>query len=132
MPMPSATDVMDEAKTVCHFCQESPPNCDTATAIFLYHGVLVDVKQRMKYQSRTSLITPLSDLLCQHLDSLEAVDVVLPVPLHITRLRKREFNQSLSIAQPVAKKLGVPLRIDGLLRTKQIPPQQCSQRIFSA
>ena len=123
MPIPSATDVMDEAKTVCHSCGESPPNYDTVIAMFRYQGVMADAIQHMKYRSRTSLIAPLSDLLCQHLDKVNPVDAVLAVPLHITRLRKREFNQSLSLAQPVAKKLGVPLLIDSLVRTRQTPPQ---------
>ena len=59
----------------------------------------------------------------EHLDKINAVDAVLAVPLHISRLRKREFNQSLSLTSPVAQHLDVPLLIDSLVRIKQTPPQ---------
>jgi len=120
IPIAGATD---EAKNACHACRESPPNYDTATAMFRYTGVLADAVQRMKYRSRTSLIAPLSSLMCEHLDNLNAVDAVLAVPLHIDRLRTREFNQSLSLAAPVAQRLGVPLLIDSLVRVRQTHPQ---------
>ncbi len=41
----------------------------------------------------------------------------------ISRLRKREFNQSLSFANPVAQHLDVPLLIDSLVQIKRPPPQ---------
>ncbi len=123
IPNVLAVGAADDAKNECQTCLESPPNYDTATAMFRYQGVLATAVQRMKYRSRTSLIGPLTDLMHEHLDKINAVDAVLAVPLHISRLRKREFNQSLSRANPVAQHLDVPLLIDSLVRIKQTPPQ---------
>ena len=123
IPNSLAVDATDEAKNECYSCRDSPPNFDTVTAIFRYEGVLATAVQRMKYRSRTSLIRPLTGLMHEHLDRIHEVDAVLAVPLHIKRLRKREFNQSLSLAEPVAEYLGVPLLIDTLVRTRQTPPQ---------
>ena len=111
-------------KNTCHCCLESLPHYDTATAIFRYEGVLANAIQCMKYQSRTSLISPLTRLMREHLDRANTiVDAVLAVPLHINRLRTREFNQSLALAKPVAETLGAPLVIDNLVRIRPTPPQ---------
>ena len=36
-------------------------------------------------------------------------DVIVPVPLHRTRLRERGYNQALELARPVASALGIPI-----------------------
>lgn len=54
---------------------------------------------------------------------LPAVDLVVPVPLSNARLRGRGFNQSVLLARPLARALGVPLRLSVLRRTRHDPPQ---------
>ena len=54
---------------------------------------------------------------------LPHVDLLLPVPLHEKRLRKREFNQSALIAKQVARHLGVPMVVNSLLRERETRPQ---------
>ena len=50
-----------------------------------------------------------------------AADVVVPVPIHATRLRERGYNQAELIARPLAKHLDLPLRSYLLVRTKPRP-----------
>ncbi len=47
----------------------------------------------------------------------------MPVPLHRSRLRERGYNQALELARPLARRLGVPLRHDLLIRTKSTAAQ---------
>ncbi|RMF95238.1 MAG: ComF family protein [Gammaproteobacteria bacterium] len=49
--------------------------------------------------------------------------LLLPVPLHRRRLRRRGFNQALEIARPCARRLGIPLRPGVCRRTRDTPPQ---------
>jgi ComF family protein len=49
--------------------------------------------------------------------------VLLVVPLHGRRLRQRGYNQALELARPVARALGVPLRIDALRRVRPTQAQ---------
>jgi ComF family protein len=58
---------------------------------------------------------------------LEA-DVVIPVPLHTSRLREREFNQSLLLADQVATHLHLPLSFTNLVRTVSSEPQSTLSR----
>ena len=45
------------------------------------------------------------------------VDVILPVPLHKSKLRKRGYNQSEWLAMGISESLNKPLDINSLLRT---------------
>lgn len=49
-------------------------------------------------------------------------DALIPVPLHGTRRREREFNQSELIARAAAKRLGIPAR-DMLRRRRHTDTQ---------
>ena len=50
-------------------------------------------------------------------------DMIVPVPLHASRLQERGFNQALEIARPLAKTLGLPMDSHRCLRIKPTPPQ---------
>jgi ComF family protein len=51
------------------------------------------------------------------------VDVIIPVPLHPKREKKRGFNQAQIIAKELAELEGVRLLEGVLVKTKNIPPQ---------
>ncbi len=53
-----------------------------------------------------------------------SADVVVPVPLHPTRLRERGYNQAELIARPLARSLGLPMHSWLLVRTKPRPEKQ--------
>jgi len=52
------------------------------------------------------------------------IDLVIPVPLHIDRLRERGFNQANEIAKPICKALGLTLAFNLCERRFDSPPQQ--------
>lgn len=51
-------------------------------------------------------------------------DVILPIPLHRSRKRKRGFNQAELIAERLGRELGILVRKDWLLRVKKTKPQK--------
>ena len=61
----------------------------------------------------------------QALASLQATDLILPVPLSKERLQTRGFNQAWELAAALASQSGSPARLDGtlLLRVKNTRPQ---------
>ena len=46
-------------------------------------------------------------------------DLIVPVPLHTTKLRQRGYNQPALIAGRLAKTLNIPVQYDLLVRTQQ-------------
>ncbi|QWP79277.1 ComF family protein [Lysobacter sp. K5869] len=55
--------------------------------------------------------------------SSRATAVLIPVPLHHTRLRQRGYDQALELARPLSRRLDLPLRANGLHRARDTPPQ---------
>lgn len=51
-------------------------------------------------------------------------DVLIPIPLHKSRKRKRGFNQAELVAGEAGKRLGIPVCSDWLVRTKKTRPQK--------
>ena len=56
-------------------------------------------------------------------DLLPDADLIVPVPLHRTRLWSRRFNQAAALAQVVARQSGVPLAALALSRVKRTRQQ---------
>lgn len=52
------------------------------------------------------------------------IDLLIPIPLHKSRRRKRGFNQAELIAKKLGKELGIPVCTDSLLRIKKTSPQK--------
>ena len=53
----------------------------------------------------------------------EGVDIIMPVPLHYTRLIKRKYNQSALLAQKLSEMTAVPYDNFTLVRSRKTKPQ---------
>ncbi len=49
--------------------------------------------------------------------------ILIPVPLHKNRQKKRSFNQSIELAKSISKKTGTPFIADLLVKIKDTPSQ---------
>lgn len=79
-----------------------------------------------KYHRRQNVSPLLGQALAEGIKEnlfIRQTDVVVPVPLSTYRRRDRGFNQSEQLAHAVATRLGKPLVIDGLRRTRNTKPQ---------
>ena len=116
----------DASQRFCDACapliELAPPSMRppaSPAAAVLYQGPVADAIRRFKYARATDLAGALGELLVRASQPLGGnVDVVLPVPLHPTKLRSRGFNPALLLARPVARSLGVPLRAAWLKRCR--------------
>lgn len=96
---------------------QRPPH--GSAAVYLYGGPIADALLRLKYAGRTDLAAPLGGLLAAAaLAYAGRVDRVVPLPLHVSRLRERGYNQSALLARHVAAALGVPLDVHTLQRVR--------------
>jgi ComF family protein len=109
---------------LCHLCRRDVYNFDFARSFAVYNDAMVRAIVLLKYHE----VTPLGSWFAARLEELVArnpdifaADVVVPVPLHASRLRERGYNQAELIARPLAKRLGLPLRSYLLVRTRPRP-----------
>jgi len=110
----------------CGTCLLHPPPYHQARAVGLYHGVLRDTIHLMKYQGVYGLIEPLAGLLQSQFAShwgAQQVDALVPVPLHRSKLREREFDQALALAWYLSKRVNIPLWNDSLIRQRRTVSQ---------
>lgn len=112
----------------CAACESRPPAYDRAVAAGPYEGILAQAITLFKYRRKTSLARPLGALLTGRLAALPPMDIdlVVPIPLHPRRLREREFNQSLLLAQEVSRtdpRGRLPLAYQAVARVGWAPPQ---------
>jgi predicted amidophosphoribosyltransferase len=77
----------------------------------------------LKFHQQLELARLLGEQLARRLAQETPPDLIIPVPLHGTRLRERGYNQALEIARPVARVLGVPLDFRSLVRVRATAPQ---------
>lgn len=56
-------------------------------------------------------------------------DVIMPVPLHKTRMRKRGYNQSSAIAKGLHKSMGLPVSESSLKRIRKTSTQTKKGRV---
>lgn len=109
----------------CGECQTHPPAYVSARAAFRYAAPVDKLIQHLKYHDRLELSRLLGAYLATHLQSLNdpLPDVVVPVPLHSSRLRERGYNQSLEIARFVAQSMELPINWKDAQRIRPTMPQ---------
>ena len=118
-------------RLVCPLCEVGPePAYAWSQAVGQYTGVLRTAIQRLKYESKGALARPLGELLASALGTAspllprgEPADLIVPVPLHPSKLRVRGFNQAERIARVLADRCGWPLDTQGLLRVRKTRTQ---------
>lgn len=77
----------------------------------LYEGTLKELIHCFKYKGRIALANIFAKLMIDYINEnpeIADVDIVTAVPLHKTRLRDREFNQSLILASRIAGAFDLP------------------------
>lgn len=80
----------------------------------------------IKYNRRPDIGTFLGALAAREWQAsgfFDGIDLIIPVPLHPRRLRKRGYNQSLFIARGLSRVTGIPVDTEHLVRTKNNPHQ---------
>ena len=83
-----------------------------------------DAVHALKYRGVRTAAEGLSRLMADYVaGNPVSANVVVPVPLHRSRLRSRGYNQSALLAQGIAKRNGIPFREDLLVRTRNPRPQ---------
>ena len=109
----------------CGHCQKLPPAFDTTTALFHYQPPVDYLIKRLKFARELGIVPLLAALLSARLATRAAAlpSLLVPVPLHRTRLRERGFNQAAELARRVGRELGIRSNHRLCRRTRNTQPQ---------
>ncbi len=93
-------------------------------AFALYGGPVATALRRLKYGDRPDLARPLGHLLRRAArDARLGADLVVPVPLHPSRLAERGYNQAALLGAAATCELEAPLDTRVLTRTRHTAQQ---------
>lgn len=106
----------------CGQCLTRPPHFDGTVALYRYDFPLDRLIQDFKYGSQLALGGWFGEGLARALTDRD-FDILVPLPLHPERLRQRGYNQAGELARVIARRLGRPLDLDHLQRTRPTSPQ---------
>jgi len=110
---------------LCGECLDREPPFASAWAPFRYAHPLDLLEARFKFRGDLAAGRVLADLMIERAvdDAPARPDLIVAVPLHVSRLRERGYNQAFELAKPVAGALGVPIARNGLARIRATPAQ---------
>ncbi len=108
----------------CGDCLTDPPPFAAARYVSAYEGEMARAIKELKYSGRVELARPLGRLLNERLAAEPfppRFDVVIPVPLHPSKVRRRGFNQAALLAAQAADR--GPVTVDVLARIRNTRSQ---------
>ncbi|MFN4226003.1 MAG: ComF family protein [Hyphomonas sp.] len=111
-------------ETWCPACLARPPRWGRARAALVYDEVSRRPVLDLKRSGRRDGLPAFAGWMRQVGGPLiDMADVIVPVPLHYTRLVTRGFNQSGWLAQALGRAAGKPVLVDALVRIRRTPSQ---------
>jgi len=109
---------------VCGQCAGRAPYFKRARSLLVYDDASRDILLRFKHADQTDLAPVFAKWMMQAgSDLLSECDLLVPVPLHWTRLFYRRYNQSAMLALLISKLSGIAVQPDLLIRQKRTPSQ---------
>lgn len=114
-------------KNICPACLKRKLHFDRAFSPCVYEGVIKDLTHKFKYKDKDYLGPALSRLMIDFIKEynlpIEYADLIIPMPLHKTRLREREFNQAEILSRNISVAFKKSLTTDILKRHRQTKTQ---------
>lgn len=111
---------------LCGRCLADPPKVDRVRYGARYESALRDGLIRFKYYGALHTVPGLAEIAVEtfriHFRA-EDLDLIIPIPVHPSRLIHRGFNQAVILGQHLSAAAGLPMHRTVLRKIKDTPPQ---------
>ena len=108
--------------TTCAVCLAKPPRIARTRSAVAYDDLSRGLAIRLKYGRKVAIARTMARYMAPLIRTSNSESVLMPVPLHRTRLWSRGFNQSALVAHELARRLKLRSEPLALRRTKRTPP----------
>lgn len=108
----------------CVGCADHTPHFDRSRSVFRYDELTKAMIHDFKFNDKTIYAKGLGELAFKFANSLiTESDIIIPVPIHPNRLRKRKYNHAALLAQKIAKLANINIEVDGIIKNSQTHAQ---------
>ena len=113
--------------SLCGKCLQKPPIYDDMLALFYYRSPIDHLLTSLKFSNQLIYAQLLGQLLAEHIKNHYLTrpkpELIIPMPLHASRLRQRGYNQAVELSRPIAKTMNIPLSFNQCQRIIATEPQ---------
>ena len=110
-------------ESLCFACRSRPPAFDRAFAPLLYDEASSGPILALKHADQTQHAPLFARLMMSRAPkAFRRHDLVVPIPIHPKRLRRRLYNQAALLARLVGRHWSLPIALDVLERSRYTPP----------
>ena len=124
--------VKDEETEYCSDCSRQKHVYDQACALYEYSKNVKESIYRFKYYNKQEYAGIYAKQMadrCGRMIRMWSPDVIIPVPIHISKYKERGFNQAGLIAQALGRAMQIPVDEEYLVRiVKTQPMKELSNR----
>ena len=110
-----------ESRT-CAVCLAKPPRIARTRSAVAYDDLSRSLAIRLKYGRKVAIARTMARYMAPLVQASGGEPILMPVPLHRTRLWRRGFNQSALVARELSHRLKMPSDPIALRRTRRTPP----------
>lgn len=111
----------------CYDCGRIEHIYDQAAAAFVYSEGIKESIYRFKYRGKREYAVWYGKKMAELLENRIRIwkpDVIIPVPIHKSRLKQRGYNQAELIAEQLGRYTGIPVDSEILIRSKSTAPMK--------
>ena len=119
-------DSIPDNDTALRFAGRIPFQHATSFAYFTEDGLLQHMLHGLKYKGRKEIGIYFGARFAKRLNATgwaSTIDAIIPVPLHLSRIERRGYNQSQVIAEAMSSVLRIPALPHPLARTRNTESQ---------
>lgn len=122
-----ALDIAHTQPLTCGECLKKPPSYDTTIAPLIYQDAIIGLVTKLKFYHNLPAARLFAELIANralaHYLPKELPTLLIPIPLHSKRLRRRGYNQATLIAKHLGKLTKIPVNQYLCTRIRHTPPQ---------
>lgn len=106
----------------CAVCLAKPPRIERTRAAVVYDDLTRSLALRLKYGRKVAIARTMARYMAPLVGDQDGAALLVPVPLHRSRLWQRGFNQSAIVARELSRQTGIQSDASLLRRIRRTPP----------
>lgn len=120
-------EITSDRQEYCYDCSRHKRSFEYGLSLLNYDETAKKSMVKIKYKNKREYLDFYAEAIWQRYSKqLMRIkpDVLIPVPVHPSRKRRRGFNQAEVLAELLGQRMNVPVADDALCRTRKTAPQK--------